>query len=190
MRDLWRVAMAGAVLALVGGAMLAAWLHRRTTAYDHVIGQAAARHRLDIGLVKSLIYEESWFRPRIRGSAGELGLMQVSMAAAADFADRKGFPAPTESRLLEPELNIEIGTWYLRQSLDRYRDSPAPLVFALLRYNAGETRADQWLKQARSRAASPGMSVEDHCLSVVDFPKTRAYARRIVQRYRTGRIWF
>jgi len=189
MRDLRRVGMAGACVAIAAGAV-AGWLHRRTTLYDHSIGQAAARHRLDVGLVKALIYEESWFRPDIRGSAGELGLMQVSMAAAADFADRKGFPAPTENRLLEPDLNIEIGSWYLRQSLDRYKESPAPLLFALLRYNAGEARADQWLRLARSRAAPPGVSIEEHCLSVVDFPKTRAYARRIVKRYRSGRIWF
>ena len=120
----------------------------------------------------------------------ELGLMQVSIAAARDFAERKGFPPPTEQRVLEPDLNIEIGCWYLRQSLDHYKDSPAPLVFGLVRYNAGDARADQWLRSARARPIPPGVTVEEHCLSLVDFPKTRAYARRILKRYRGGRIWF
>jgi len=170
--------------------LAAAWLHHRTTVYDHHITQAAARNKLDFSLVKALIYEESWFRPNIRGGSGELGLMQVSIAAARDFVERKGFPPPTEQRVLEPELNIEIGCWYLRQSLDHYKDSPAPLVFGLVRYNAGDARADQWLRSARARPIPPGVTVEEHCLSLVDFPKTRAYARRILKRYRGGRIWF
>src|SRR5262245_60690311 len=86
------------------------WLHSRTTAYDDRIAQAAARNRLDFDLIKALIYEESWFRPDIRGGAGELGLMQVSMAAARDFAAGTGFPPPTEERVLEAALNIEIGS--------------------------------------------------------------------------------
>jgi soluble lytic murein transglycosylase len=185
-----RGAPIGAAAAAVLLGIAAAWLHHRTTVYDHRIAQAAAQYGIDFRLVKALVYEESWFRPDIRGGSGELGLMQVSMAAARDFALHRGFPPPTETRVLEPDLNIEIGSWYLRQSLDHYRDSPAPLVFALVRYNAGETRADQWLRIARSQPIPPGVAPEEHCLSLIDFPKTRAYARRILRRYRSGRIWF
>jgi len=166
------------------------WLHRRTTAYDDRIAQAAARNRLDFNLIKALIYEESWFRPDIRGGSGELGLMQVSMAAARDFAAGTGFPPLTEERVLEPALNIEIGSWYLRQSLDHYKDSPAPLVFALVSYNAGDARAEHWRRIVMSRPIPPGVSAEEHALSLIDYPKTRAYTRRILRRYRSGRIWF
>jgi soluble lytic murein transglycosylase len=165
-------------------------LHRRTTFYDYWIAQSAARNDIDFYLVKALIYEESWFRAGIRGGAGEVGLMQVSMAAARDFCTRKGFPALSVSRLLEPDLNIEVGSWYLKQSLERYKDSPAPIVFALLRYNAGETRADEWLRQAKSTNPPRGMPIEDYCLSFVDFPKTKAYARRILDRSRSRTFLF
>jgi soluble lytic murein transglycosylase len=180
--------LAIAVLAVLLATL--AWLHSRTTAYDDRIAQAAASNRLDFNLIKALIYEESWFRPDIRGGSGELGLMQVSMAAARDFAAGTGFPIPTEERVLEPALNIEIGSWYLRQSLDHYKDSPAPLVFALVRYNAGDARADYWRRMFMSRPIPPGLSAEEHALSLIDYPKTRAYARRILRRYRSGRIWF
>lgn len=181
--------IAGALAAALGVGV-AGWLHYRTTVYDHRIALSAAQNGIDFDLVKALIYEESWFRSDIRGGAGELGLMQVSRAAAADFAARRGFPPLTEAKILEPALNIEIGSWYLRQSLDQYRQSPAPLVFALVRYNAGEARADQWLRTVRSRPPPAGMSMEDYCLSVIDYPKTRAYAARILRRHRSGRIWF
>lgn len=171
-------------------AVLAWWMHQRTTLFDRLIADAASHNGLDFHLVKALIYEESWFRPRIRGSAGELGLMQVSMAVANDFAARRGFPPITPARLLEPDLNLEIGSWYLKQSLERYRHSPAPLVFALVRYNAGEVRADTWLQLAKSKPVPPGTSAEEHCLSLVEFPKTRDYARRILQRFRSRSFWF
>jgi soluble lytic murein transglycosylase len=116
--------------------------------------------------------------------------MQITAAAAADFSARKGFPQFYEARLFEPELNVEIGCWYLRQSLDRYKHSPEPMVFALLRYNAGEVRADQWLRLVLAKPAPAGMSEERYCLSLVDYPKTRDYVRRILQRARSHNFWF
>jgi soluble lytic murein transglycosylase len=165
-------------------------LNWRVSRFDDIIKMAAARNRVDFYLAKALIYEESWFRPDIRGAAGELGLMQIMKPAAADFAARKGLPLFPEAVLLEPRVNIEIGCWYLGQSLDRYRNSPSPLVYALLRYNAGETRADAWLKLALSQDKPSGVASEQYCLSLVDFPKTRDYARRILQRLRSHNFIF
>jgi soluble lytic murein transglycosylase-like protein len=85
---------------------------------------------------------------------------------------------------------LEIGCWYLRKSLDRYKNSPQPALYALLRYNAGEARADNWLRLARQLPPTSGVPPEAHMLSVVDFPKTRAYARRILQRSRSHNFWF
>jgi soluble lytic murein transglycosylase len=165
-------------------------LYYHTSRYDDIIGQAAARNGLDFYLVKALVFEESWFRPDIRGSAGELGLMQVTRAAASDFALKKGFPPFYEERLIEPELNLEIGCWYLQRSLEHYKNSPEPVLFALLRYNAGESRADNWLRLALSSPQPKTMPPETYYLSLVDFPKTRAYARRILQRVRSRNFFF
>lgn len=189
--------MSGKTKTLVGSAavlaaLLAAGLSLRyhTSRYDHIISQAAARNGLDFFLVKALIYEESWFRAGIRGSAGEVGLMQITPAAASDFAKHNGFPLIESERLYEPELNIEIGCWYLKYSVKHYKDTPNPVLFALLRYNAGESRADNWLKLALSKPLPSGISPESHYLSVVDFPKTRAYARRIMERSRSRNFWY
>jgi soluble lytic murein transglycosylase len=166
------------------------FLYYHTSRYDDIIGQAAARNGLDFYLVKALIFEESWFRPDIRGASGELGLMQVTRAAASDFALKKGFPPLYEERLIEPELNLEIGCWYLQRSLEHYKNSPAPVLFALLRYNAGESRSDNWLRLALSSTRPKTMAAEAYYLSLVDFPKTRAYARHILQRARNRNFFF
>ena len=184
-----RIVIVFGIIFIVASVSLS-WLHHHTSRYDYIISQAAARNGLDFHLVKALIYEESWFRPGIRGSAGELGLMQITAAAASDFTTYKGFPPLNESQRMEPALNVEIGCWYLRRSIERYKDSPQPILFALLRYNAGEKRADNWLKLALSAPPQEGISREDRCLSVVDFPKTRAYARRILERAKTHNYWY
>jgi soluble lytic murein transglycosylase len=182
-----RALLISGCMALLLAAAAAGGIYRHTTQYDYLISQAAARNHLDFFLVKSLIFEESWFRPWIRGASGELGLMQITRAAALDFATQKGFPPLPENTLMEPELNIEVGCWYLQRSFERYKSSPSPELFALLRYNAGETRADHWLKIALS--SPPQTHSEKYFLSLVDFPKTRAYARRILQRARTRIFW-
>jgi soluble lytic murein transglycosylase len=175
------------LMALSGGA---AWLRWHISAYDHVIMQAAARNDLDFYLVKALVFEESWFRSDIRGGAGEVGLMQVTMAAANDFTAKKHLPALYPERLAEPELNAEIGCWYLRQSVERYKNAPDPILFALLRYNAGETRADSWLRAALSKPVPQGFSAERYYLSLVDFPKTRTHVSNILRRSRSHNYWF
>jgi soluble lytic murein transglycosylase len=185
-----RGAMTTAGIAVLILAATLGWIHYHTSRYDYIISQAAARNGVDFYLVKALIYEESWFRPQIRGPAGELGLMQITKAAASDFAAKRGFPPLYDDRLLEPELNVEIGCWYLRRSLEHYKNSPQPMLFALLRYNAGESRADGWLRMALSAPPPAGVASEGHYLSLVDFPKTRAYARRILERSRTRNFWY
>jgi soluble lytic murein transglycosylase len=175
---------------LLMAAALVGWIHYRSAAYDHWIAQSAAENGIDFYLVKSLIYEESWFRPGIRGAAGELGLMQVSMGAARDFSEKKKLPPFRETQVLEPRQNIVIGSWYLGRSLERYKDSPAPAVFALLRYNAGETRANGWLQAAGQKPVPPGIQAEEFYLSFVDLPRTRNYVRRILHRARSRNFWF
>jgi soluble lytic murein transglycosylase len=171
-------------------AVLLFCLDHHTSQYDYVISQAAARNGVDFYLVKSLVYEESWFRSDIRGPAGEMGLMQITSAAAYDFASQKGFPQFQADRLLEPELNLEIGCWYLQKSLEHYKNSPQPTLYALLRYNAGESRADNWLRISLNNPPPPGISQESYYLSLVDFPKTRAYVHRILQRSQSRNFWF
>lgn len=178
------------LLLLFAAALAIGGIKRHTSRYDFMISQAAARNNIDFFLVKSLIYEESWFRSNVRGPHGEFGLMQITKAAASDFAAQKGFPPYQEEQLLEPALNLEIGCWYLQQSLHRYRNSPQPTLYALLRYNAGESRADTWLKRALSHPPQDAVSNESHYLSMVDFPTTRAYARHILKRSRNHNFWF
>ena len=58
------------------------------------------------------------------------------------------------------------------------------------RYNAGESRANNWLRLAQSSPPPAGTSPEQYYISLAEYPKTRAYVSRILKRYRSRNFLF
>ena len=98
--------------------------------YSAQIRNAANRYSLDPALVASVIAAESNFNPRAVSKKSALGLMQLLPETAAQLAVPNAF---------DPTQNINGGTRYLRQLLDRYKQN---LSLALAAYNAGPRRVD------------------------------------------------
>ena len=98
--------------------------------YSAQIRNAANRYSLDPALVASVIAAESNFNPRAVSKKSALGLMQLLPKTAAQLAVPNAF---------DPTQNINGGTRYLRQLLDRYKQN---LSLALAAYNAGPRRVD------------------------------------------------
>ena len=145
------------------------------TRFAAEIREAAAKHGLDSRLVRSLIYEESRFRPGAVGKAGEIGLMQVMPSrAAADWARAHNVPVPEAGMLFSPKINLEIGCWYLSDGLRRFRDYKAAKELALARYNAGLTRANKWKPKEK----------EADIIDNITIASTQKYVKNIMKRYR------
>ncbi len=97
------------------------------------IGDASDRFRIPKPLIAAVIRCESNWDPRARSSKGARGLMQVMPRTAINaFGVR---PA----HLWSPEVNIRVGTAYLRVLAGRYRGDTSKVIAA---YNAGPTRVD------------------------------------------------
>src|SRR6476661_6205316 len=98
----------------LGSIFLGLWLrHRSEARYDQQILAAAQRYRVDPALIKAVIWRESRFDCRVRGKAGEIGLMQVREDAAFEWAEAEKLPAFRHEEITDPEKNIRCGTFYL-----------------------------------------------------------------------------
>ena len=97
-----------------------------------VIDSVSNRHHLDPDLINSVIHAESGFNPRAVSRKGAQGLMQLMPQTASQLGVANAF---------DPGANVEGGTRYLRELLERYNFD---LIKALAAYNAGPQRVDQY----------------------------------------------
>ena len=150
--------------------------------YDTLIIKVAGEFDLDPRLVKALVWRESRFQADMIGRNGERGLMQVSEIAARDWAAAKGVKDLRPDQILIPEMNLEIGTWYLKKAVQRwnYQDNAVP--FALAEYNAGKSRVDRWIRTALRKKNGQPVTAETFQDSI-DFPSTARYVKAILGRY-------
>src|SRR6266853_1403236 len=99
---------------------------------NEVVREASGTYRLDPDLVNSVIRAESGFNVRAVSPKGAQGLMQLMPGTASQLGVRNTF---------DPQANVEGGTRYLRELLERYNFD---LVKALAAYNAGPHRVEQF----------------------------------------------
>jgi soluble lytic murein transglycosylase len=120
------------------------------------LAREGRRNGLDPVLLAAVIRVETHFDPYAMSSVGARGLMQLMPATAIDMAHRRGFRVSAK-QLFNPVVNIELGSAYLKELIDRFGDVRS----ALIAYNAGPTIA-------RHRHISPSV---------------RAYPRNVLAEY-------
>ncbi len=147
--------------------------------YDAVISRVSEKSGVEFDLLKAVIWQESRFGAHKIGTSGERGLMQVTEAAAADWAKANDVANFEPEKLFEPETNLSVGAWYLKRALDHYRNKDRPLSFALTEYNAGRTRVKRWI--GKPEAGESPMSAEK--MKQKSFDSTRDYVESIERRY-------
>jgi soluble lytic murein transglycosylase-like protein len=99
---------------------------------NETVKAASGAYKLDPDLVTSVIRAESGFNVHAISPKGAQGLMQLMPQTASQLGVHNAF---------DPEANVEAGTRYLRELLERYNFD---LVKALAAYNAGPQRIDQY----------------------------------------------
>jgi soluble lytic murein transglycosylase len=132
---------------------------RYPLAYEQIIRGHARNYGLDPALLAAVIYQESKFRSDARSKSGAVGLMQLKPETAQGIALRTGGTAFRVDDLLDPEINVRYGSWYLRHLFAKYGDER--LVLAA--YNAGQANVDKWRRNGGD----------------IEFPETRAYVDRV-----------
>jgi soluble lytic murein transglycosylase-like protein len=124
---------------------------------NDVINTISDRHHLDPDLISSVIHAESGFNPRAVSPKGARGLMQLMPQTASKLGVANSF---------DPGANVEGGTRYLSELLERYNFD---LIKALAAYNAGPGRVEQY------RGVPP-------------YYETRAYVAKIVRDFNRKKL--
>jgi soluble lytic murein transglycosylase len=148
--------------------------YRFPLAHWHAIQRIAQERDLDPYLILALIRQESLFDARARSPAFALGLMQLLPATAARVAGRYGMTAPSNEKLFDPEVNLNIGTQYLKDLLRRYSNNWFKAIAA---YNAGEIAVDRWEKEIMTD------DVEEF-VERIPYLETRGYVKLVLRNHR------
>jgi len=124
--------------------------------YRELVEAAAARYKVDADLITSVIAVESNFDPKAVSRKKARGLMQLLPETAARLGVRN---------IEDPQENIDAGTRYLRELLQKYNNN---LVLALAAYNAGPERIQRYGR-------------------VPPFAETISYVRRVKRGYENSK---
>ena len=124
---------------------------------------------LDPILALSLMKQESAFDATIHSSSGASGLMQLMPATAVDTES-----TVKRADLLTPDVNIRVGTKYLKKMLNHFNGN---IAMALAAYNAGPGAVDRWIKEGR---ANKGLL---EFVESIPFRETREYVGSIIRNY-------
>ncbi|MBU8897406.1 lytic transglycosylase domain-containing protein [Corallococcus sp. H22C18031201] len=107
----------------------------------------ADRNHLDPLLVVALIHCESSFNNYAVSNVGAMGLMQVMPNTGTYLANKAGFRLGRRTNLFDAETNVELGTAYLADLIQRF----GTLERALVAYNAGPGLAQRILARRERR---------------------------------------
>jgi soluble lytic murein transglycosylase len=133
--------------------------------------QYSAPLGLDENWIYGLIRQESRFIMDARSSVGASGLMQLMPATARYVARKMNVSNFTPARVNELEMNLQLGTGYLKMVLDDLDGSP---VLATAAYNAGPGRPRAW------RASLTGPVEGAIFAETIPFNETRDYVKKVM----------
>ncbi len=152
---------------------------RYPRAYWDLIASKADGGGLDPYLVVSLMRQESWFNPDARSVSDAQGLMQLLPSTASRMVREHGLPIAQPIDLYNPNINVVLGTAYLKQLLAMFNGNEFRAVAA---YNAGEHAVTGWNEKF------PGP--DDEWVENIGYHETRDYVKRVIGNKREYRMLY
>jgi soluble lytic murein transglycosylase len=126
-------------------------------------------------LVLALSRQESEFNPRAISGADARGLMQMVPRYAQAEARMVGLPFRSSWLTDDPQYNLRLGRGFLDDLVDDFGGS---YVLAAAAYNAGPSRARQWIKDF----GDPRGGVDPiDWIESIPFAETRNYVQRVLE---------
>ena len=139
--------------------------------YTEYVKKYAKEYDVDEYLIYAIIKAESNFNQDAVSHRNAKGLMQLMYSTAEDIAKRIDIEI-NEENVLEPDININLGTKYISMLIQKYNN----INLALAAYNAGSGNVDGWIEKGTLK--SDGTDIEN-----VPFAETNNYVRKILRDY-------
>ncbi|HIO92327.1 MAG TPA: hypothetical protein EYG68_05700 [Leucothrix mucor] len=137
--------------------------------YQNLIEQHASAKNIPSAWVYGVARRESAFDANIESSAKALGLMQLIPPTAKAVARKLDLPRLSKQDILVPNTNIQLGSAYLKELLDKFNGNYAKASAA---YNAGPHRIPKWLPEQPLEAS--------RWIESIPFKETRKYVRAVM----------
>ncbi|MCJ7728230.1 MAG: tetratricopeptide repeat protein, partial [Actinobacteria bacterium] len=141
--------------------------------YKEAVQKYSSQHNLDPLFILAVIKQESNFDHDIGSYAGALGLMQIMPATGEEIANKMGISNYDINLLLDPETNIKMGTFYLKQQLNRFDQNK---FYCLGAYHAGWPTMSGWI-------SNRGNMDIDEFIENISIETTREYIKIVMGNY-------
>lgn len=141
-----------------------------------LIERVSEAQQIPSAWVYGLIRQESRFIPSVSSSVGARGLMQVMPLTAQWIARKLGITHYDQGNLTELEMNLVLGSAYLRVLRAEFDSS---YVLATAAYNAGPARARVWRRTLREPMEAAVF------IETIPFYETRDYVKNVLSNMQT-----
>jgi len=142
---------------------------RYPLAYQKEITLFANKQKLLPQWIMSIITQESAWQTDAISRADARGLMQLIDATAKRLSKKLGIKYWGKPQLHDANFNLRLGIYYQRLLFDQFNNHP---LLALASYNAGETKANDWLN---GFPTAPDIWAE-----TIPYRETRGYITKIL----------
>jgi|LGOV01.1.fsa_nt_gb soluble lytic murein transglycosylase len=137
--------------------------------YNGTIINEASAFSINADLICAVIAVESRFNKNVVSRSGAVGLMQLMPDTARSVAEELEMEGYNDYMLFEPEVNIRLGTKYLRYLKDKFVN----ISTVLAAYNAGEGLVSEWLND-------PKYSDDGFIIKTTPYRETNAYVDNVM----------
>lgn len=139
--------------------------------YSEYVEKYAKEYDVDKYLIFAIIKAESNFDQDAVSHREAKGLMQLMYSTAEEIAKKVNVDL-NEENILEPDININLGTKYISMLIQKYGN----INLALAAYNAGSGNVDGWIEKRTLK--EDGSDIEN-----IPFTETNNYVRKILRDY-------
>lgn len=138
-----------------------------------IVFSMASEYNVDPYLVFAIIRAESKFQTTARSPVGARGLMQIMPETAEWIAGQMNISDFNSEDLHDPEVNIRMGCWYLKDLTAEFKGD-VPLITAA--YNAGRGKVNQWVQEGQWNGDMKN-------IEGIPFPETKQYVKNVMANY-------